>query len=259
MNLAIRLDAVGGIAGDMFAAAMVDALPDLRARVLADAAAVLPPGTGTPVFTSGTSAGLHCSASGFRLLRVITTITRPSRSCRLSRHGGTHRGRTAQPRHAAHDAILRLAEAEATIHHVPVRGAFPRDRRLSSLMDVTAGSVAAALEVRAGASPPSAGRRPRAHAPQAAARRPQRRGCWRDSPGATTASGGVSRRPARNSPSPCRSCVGCGVVGRLQGAGTGAARRNPGQPNILRATLFDSGGCARKRPSERHSRAQLRD
>ena len=42
------LDAVGGIAGDMFAAAMVDALPDLRARVLADAAAVLPPGTGTP-------------------------------------------------------------------------------------------------------------------------------------------------------------------------------------------------------------------
>ena len=41
MTLAIRLDAVGGIAGDMFAAAMVDALPDLRARVLADAAAVL--------------------------------------------------------------------------------------------------------------------------------------------------------------------------------------------------------------------------
>jgi len=64
MTLAIRLDAVGGIAGDMFAAAMVDALPDLRARVLADAAAVLPPGTGTPVFTPGTSAGLHCLRFG---------------------------------------------------------------------------------------------------------------------------------------------------------------------------------------------------
>ena len=60
MSLAIRLDAVGGVAGDMFAAAMVDALPDLRPRVLEDAAAVLPPGTGTPVFEPGTSAGLHC-------------------------------------------------------------------------------------------------------------------------------------------------------------------------------------------------------
>jgi pyridinium-3,5-bisthiocarboxylic acid mononucleotide nickel chelatase len=60
MSLAIRLDAVGGAAGDMFAAAMIDALPDLRDRVLADAAAVLPPGTGTPVFEPGTSAGLHC-------------------------------------------------------------------------------------------------------------------------------------------------------------------------------------------------------
>src|SRR6185295_4716927 len=64
MTLAIRLDAVGGIAGDMFAAAMVDALPDLRARVVADAAAVLPSGTGTPVFTPGTSAGLHCLRFG---------------------------------------------------------------------------------------------------------------------------------------------------------------------------------------------------
>ena len=61
MTLAIRLDAVGGIAGDMFAAAMVDALPDLRVRVLADAACVLPPGTGTPVFTTGTSAGVIVS------------------------------------------------------------------------------------------------------------------------------------------------------------------------------------------------------
>ena len=68
MSLAIRLDAVGGVAGDMFVAAMVDALPDLCSRVLGDATAVLPPGTGTPIFESGTSAGLHCLR--FRLSRT---------------------------------------------------------------------------------------------------------------------------------------------------------------------------------------------
>src|ERR1700689_5217626 len=40
----IHLDAVGGIAGDMFVAALLDAFPDFRARVLADARAVLPEG-----------------------------------------------------------------------------------------------------------------------------------------------------------------------------------------------------------------------
>ena len=40
----IHLDAVGGIAGDMFVAALLDAFPDLRSRVLADARAVLPAG-----------------------------------------------------------------------------------------------------------------------------------------------------------------------------------------------------------------------
>lgn len=40
----IHLDAVGGIAGDMFVAALLDAFPDLRDRVLADAAAALPDG-----------------------------------------------------------------------------------------------------------------------------------------------------------------------------------------------------------------------
>src|SRR3984957_4533492 len=40
----IHLDAVGGIAGDMFVAALLDAFPDFRSRVLADARAVLPAG-----------------------------------------------------------------------------------------------------------------------------------------------------------------------------------------------------------------------
>ena len=41
----IHLDVVGGIAGDMFVAAMTDAVPDLRQRVLDDVAAVLPAGS----------------------------------------------------------------------------------------------------------------------------------------------------------------------------------------------------------------------
>ena len=40
----IHLDAVGGIAGDMFVAALLDAFPEHRPRVLADARAVLPAG-----------------------------------------------------------------------------------------------------------------------------------------------------------------------------------------------------------------------
>ncbi|RVA13916.1 DUF111 family protein, partial [Mesorhizobium sp. M7A.F.Ca.CA.002.05.1.1] len=51
----VHLDAVGGIAGDMFVAAMLDALPDLRERVLADGAAVLPVEAGGIAFEEGES------------------------------------------------------------------------------------------------------------------------------------------------------------------------------------------------------------
>jgi pyridinium-3,5-bisthiocarboxylic acid mononucleotide nickel chelatase len=44
----IHLDVVGGIAGDMFVAALTDAVPELRQRVLDDVAAVLPAAAGTP-------------------------------------------------------------------------------------------------------------------------------------------------------------------------------------------------------------------
>jgi uncharacterized protein (DUF111 family) len=44
----IHLDAVGGLAGDMIVAALLDALPDLRQRVFADLAAVMPAECGQP-------------------------------------------------------------------------------------------------------------------------------------------------------------------------------------------------------------------
>ena len=47
-SLAIHLDLVGGLAGDMFVAAMVDALPGLKAPVLAELAAVRSAGESAP-------------------------------------------------------------------------------------------------------------------------------------------------------------------------------------------------------------------
>jgi len=259
MNLAIRLDAVGGIAGDMFTAAMVDALPDLRARVLADAAAVLPPGTGTPVFTPGTSAGLHCLRFG---------LSAPAGDHHHHHHHDHHahagfremvariEAAPLSPGTAAHaTAILHhLAEAEAAIHHVPVDEVhFHEIGDWDSLMDVTAaGSVAAALEGAqwsVSALPRGDGLVRTRHGllpvPAPATARLLEGFTWRDDgiggervtpTGAAILRHLVEAAPAR------------GVVGRLQGAGTGAGTREiPGQPNILRATLF---GAAADGPSE---------
>lgn len=257
MTLAIRLDAVGGIAGDMFAAAMVDALPDLRARVLADAAAVLPPGTGTPTFTPGTSAGLHCLRFG---------LSAPAGDHHHHHHHDhghhAHAGFRdmvarieAAPLSAgtaAHaTAILRhLAEAEAAIHHVPVDEVhFHEIGDWDSLMDVTAaGSVAAALEGArwsVSALPRGDGLVRTRHGllpvPAPATARLLEGFTWRDD-------GIGGERVTPTGAAILRHLVDAasahGVVGRLRGTGTGAGTREmPGQPNILRATLFDAAAA----------------
>ncbi len=253
MTLAIRLDAVGGIAGDMFAAAMVDALPDLRARVLADAAAVLPPGTGTPVFTPGTSAGLHCLRFG---------LSAPAGDHHHDHHHHDHHAHAGfrdmvarieaaplSPGTATHAiAILRhLAEAEAAIHHVPVDEVhFHEIGDWDSLMDVTAaGSVAAALEGArwsVSALPRGDGLVRTRHGllpvPAPATARLLEGFTWRDD-------GIGGERVTPTGAAILRHLVEAassrGIVGRLQGTGTGAGTREyPGQPNILRATLFEA-------------------
>jgi uncharacterized protein (TIGR00299 family) protein len=243
MSLAIRLDAVGGVAGDMFVAAMIDAMPDLRDRVLGDAAAVLPPGTGAPVFEPGTSGGLHC-------LRF-----------RLSAHADDHRehphasframvarieSAALSPGAAAHaTAILRhLAEAEAAIHHVPVDDVhFHEIGDWDSLMDVTAaGSIAAALEGArwsVSALPRGDGVVRTRHGllpvPAPATARLLVGFAWRDDGiggERVTPTGAAILRHLVSMP---QTRVG----GRLQATGTGAGTRElPGQPNILRAVLF---------------------
>lgn len=60
----IHLDAVGGVAGDMFVAALLDAFPGLAPRVLADARAVLPEGVGAPLLAEGMSGGVRALRFG---------------------------------------------------------------------------------------------------------------------------------------------------------------------------------------------------
>ena len=121
---------------------MLDALPDLRARVLADAAAVLPPGSRHAGLDATARSGwpaLRC-ASGCvptlaTIIATITTITTTHASDRqLPRHGR----RASRPRRSVRGTA---AHAIAILRH-PRRGrsrdppragrrrAFPRDRRL---------------------------------------------------------------------------------------------------------------------------------
>ena len=60
----IHLDPVGGVAGDMFVAALIDAFPDLRDRVLEDCRAVLPEGAGEPFLTEGESGAVRALRFG---------------------------------------------------------------------------------------------------------------------------------------------------------------------------------------------------
>jgi len=145
-GLHLHLDPMGGVAGDMFVAALLEARPALLPRVMADVAAVLPPGAGTPRLERVVRGGL--AASAFRLepgvgpARQGEETTWPAMD-RLLAAAPTAPGTAAEAR-----AILRrLAEAEAAIHAVPLeRVHFHEIADWDALMDVTAaGSLVAAL------------------------------------------------------------------------------------------------------------------
>ena len=63
--LSIHLDLVGGIAGDMFVAAMVDAMPGLASPVMDALASVRPGAAPMPEFLAASSAGLAARRFGF--------------------------------------------------------------------------------------------------------------------------------------------------------------------------------------------------
>jgi hypothetical protein len=144
----VHLDAVGGAAGDMFVAALLDALPGLRPRVFEDLAAVLPDGVGRPEFSEG--------LSGAIAVRRFGLVGAPRDGDDGQAHGTRFVELAARidaaPLHAGTAAqsiaiLRRLAEAESRMHRVPIDEVhFHEIGDWDSLLDVVAaGSIAAAL------------------------------------------------------------------------------------------------------------------
>ena len=242
-NLHIHLDAIGGIAGDMFVAALIDAMPALRERVVADCAEVLADDRASAAISEGESAGLRALRFG---------LSAPPNHA----HGATYRSLVARIRDARlHDgtadaaiAILsHLARVEARIHGVAVDDVhFHEIGALDSLMDVVAaGSIASALR----------------DARWSISELPLGRGCVRTAHGAlpvpapataellkgfrwrddgidgerVTPTGAAIVRYLIDDPE-----VGATPHGRLASIGTGAGTRElRGAPNVLRALVFD--------------------
>lgn len=260
--LHIHLDAVGGIAGDMFVAALLDAFPDLVERVMADLAAVLPAEAGRPLLSEGHSGGIR--ALRFRLGEENAPLAGAppthdnddhahAHFHAQQRHGGSFADMAARIRRASLSegtadgavAILALiARAESRIHGVPIEHVhFHEIADWDSLMDVVAaGSIAAALPGAAwtvSELPRGGGVVRTEHgllpAPAPAAVAILEGFGWRDDgvPGERVTPTGAAilrhlvREPERK------------AQGRLAACGNGAGTRDlPGIPNILRALVF---------------------
>jgi uncharacterized protein (TIGR00299 family) protein len=274
----IHLDAVGGIAGDMFVAAMLDALPELQSRVLADCRAVLPAGF-APRLAAGASGGVR--ALRFGLDGEVPAKADDHRHGHHDHHDDDHhhaghahdhRHRGAAEPHRDHghgsfrDLSARitaadlasgtaehalgiltvLAAAEAHIHGVPVEEVhFHEIADWDSLMDVVAaGSIIAAVGDAAwsvSALPRGGGLVKTAHGllPVPA---PATAHILK---GFSFRDDGVSGE--RVTPTGAailrhlRAESGR-AAGRLLAEGTGAGTRNlPGMPNILRGLVFEEG------------------
>lgn len=156
----IHLDAAGGLAGDMFVAALLDAFPNLQERVFDDLAAVLPAHCGQPTLSEGLSGGI--AVRRFTLVGADHGAHAPVDD-HVHGQAGAHDHAVRFPEmvqlissadlHAGTAdqaiAILRLlAEAESRTHRVQLEDVhFHEIADWDSLMDlVAAGSIVAALE-----------------------------------------------------------------------------------------------------------------
>ncbi|MEM9224739.1 MAG: LarC family nickel insertion protein [Pseudomonadota bacterium] len=138
----IHLDPVGGIAGDMFVAALLDTFPEFCAQVFADVSAVLP---------TGVRAGVGAASSnGIAAKRFMVggdpEETSPSSYSALKARieaAALSSGTAAR----AGDILRRLAESEAHVHQCALESVhFHEIGDWDSLADVVAaGSIAAAL------------------------------------------------------------------------------------------------------------------
>lgn len=257
-GLHLHLDPVGGVAGDMFIAAMLHAFPDLTVRVLADVAAVLPAEVGHAELTEHVASGI--SARRFRLV-----LAEPGAG---ARHGAetTYRAMrdllqnaplSAGTAEAACAILHRIAEAEAQVHDIPIdRVHFHEIADWDALMDVTAaGSICAALSgatFTLAALPLGGGLVETAHGklpvPAPATALILQGYEWHDDgvPGERVTPTGAAVLAHVTGGRP----TGSRPPGRLRTTGSGAGTRvMKGLPNILRVSVFDSDATGMRQDS----------
>jgi uncharacterized protein (TIGR00299 family) protein len=267
--LAIHLDLVGGISGDMFVAAIVDALPLLATPILAELAAVQAAGEADPVFRETATGGLRANSfgtAGAADQAVSRGAPGGTASASLAKTAGMHSG-TAYPalRRRLTDAplaastrthalalLVLLAEAEARVHGTSVDDVhFHELADWDSLMDVVAaGCIAARLEGThwsASAAPLGGGTVRTTHGllpvPAPATSLLLTGYPWVDDGIAgerVTPTGAAILRHLV----PAAHCGTGRVAGRLHSIGCGAGTRTlPGLPNIVRALVMDRGAA----------------
>ena len=149
-TLAIHLDLVGGIAGDMFVAAIADALPMLQPRIMDELAAIRPDGAAMPAFAAATQAGLRARRFGLPAAeyRVAPRRSRAEGTRYLElRHCVEESRLTSSTREHALAIFALLADAEAHVHGTTTDHVhFHELADWDSLMDVVAaGCIAASL------------------------------------------------------------------------------------------------------------------
>lgn len=153
----IHLDAVGGIAGDMFVAAMLDAFPHLVETVLADVAKLLPGEAGRASLTEGLSGAVRCRRFALVALEHAHYAghEHPHHPHDHHHHHTGYRDLVARIEglHSGAASVVackilgHIAQAESRIHDVPLDEVhFHELADWDSLMDVVAaGSIIAAL------------------------------------------------------------------------------------------------------------------
>jgi uncharacterized protein (TIGR00299 family) protein len=123
----IHLDPVGGVAGDMFVAALIDAFPDLRDHVLEDCRAVLPEGAGEPFLTEGESGAVRALRFGL----APATGHGPE-------HAHSHAHAHAEAHAHSHDDAHAHVHAEAHAHHVHEHGQHDHGHGAGTYLDMLA-------------------------------------------------------------------------------------------------------------------------
>lgn len=245
--LSIHLDLVGGIAGDMFAASMVDAIPSLEAPVMSALQAVRPGRSPMPEFPRASSAGIAARRFGFASKYRVAEVAHGTSYSDLVRTISDAPLDRATREHAL--ALLALlGEAETKVHGTTIDAVhFHELADWDSLMDVVAaGCIAARL---AGATwtcsalPLGGGRIKTAHGmlpvPAPATSALLEGYPWRDDgldgERVTPTGAAILRHlvpPERAGKRP--------AGGRLAAVGSGAGTRSLGEtPNIVRALVFE--------------------